>query len=116
MHTGAVGRLIEACIAVDARLTVGKCLIFGNKTDYIHAEAVHSFVQPPVHHIKYFFSHFRVVPVQIRLLSGKKMEIIHVCRGIVLPRGTGEAGSPVVRLSSVFGRTPDIVIPVRIIF
>ena len=44
---GAVGGLVETCVPVDARHSVRKCLILGDKTDHIHAESVYAFVQPP---------------------------------------------------------------------
>ena len=44
------------------------------------------------------------------------MKIIFFPVFIVLPGGTAEPGAPVIGLLSVFGRLPDIIIPVRIFF
>ena len=45
------------------------------------------------------------------------MEIVHLCRFIILPGRTAETGTPVVgRHIALLTLAPDIVIPVRIVF
>ncbi|MNW07819.1 hypothetical protein D3C71_2044940 [compost metagenome] len=52
-------------------LTVRKPLILGDKVHHIHAEAVHTFIQPEAHQIKYFLAKLRALPIQVRLLLAK---------------------------------------------
>ena len=87
----------------------------GYQADHIHAEPVNAFLAPPVHHVKHFFAHLGVIPVQVRLLLGKQMEIILSPLLIKLPSAAAKGCSPVVGLRAVrFPVPPDIVIPVRI--
>ena len=90
--------------------------IFGNHADYIHTEAIHAFFTPPGHHVEDFFADSLIFPVQIRLLFGEAVEIVHSRLLVILPGGTAEAAAPVVGLFAVFGIFPDIVVPVKIIF
>ena len=91
------------------------CGIFGNHTDYIHTEAVHAFFAPPGHHVEDFLADGFIFPVQIRLLFGEAVEIIHSRLLVILPGRTAEAAAPVVGLLAVFGLFPDIIVPVRIV-
>ena len=63
MNMRAIGRLIKACITVDSRRAIRQIRLLGNQTDYVHTETVYPFIQPPVHHIKHFLTHLRVIPV-----------------------------------------------------
>ena len=95
--------------------SVRKSRILGNHADDIHAEAIDSLLAPPVHHIEYFIADPGIFPVQIRLLSGKAVQIVHAGLLVKLPRGTAEAGSPVVRLLPILRLLPDVIIAVRIL-
>ena len=96
--------------------TVRKSFRLGDQADHIHTETINAFFAPPVHHVKYRITHLRIIPVEIRLLLGKQMQIIHICLRIILPRRTAEDGSPVIRLTSVlFARTPYIEIAIWIV-
>ena len=116
MHMRAVCRLIKAGIAIDPRLSIRQFRLFGDQADHIHPEAVNTFVQPPVHHIIDLSPHPGIIPVKIRLLFGKQMQIIHICCLVIFPGRPGKAGSPVVRLFPLLCRPPDIIIPVWIVF
>ena len=100
--------------SVDHRC-VGKPLRLGNQADHVHAEAVDPLFAPARHHIKNFPSHAGIVPVEIRLFSGKLVQVIHVCLFIIFPGGTGEKGSPVIGRTSVFSLAPEIKIPFAVV-
>ena len=71
MYTGAVlavRRQVSIFPVGSRHLTVWKSLILRNQADDIHAKAIHSFFQPPGHHVVNLPTHLRVFPIQIRLL------------------------------------------------
>ena len=90
---------------------VRKTLIFRKKRNYIHPESIDSFIQPEPQDIIYFLPHFRIFPVQIRLLFCKAVQIILGTLLCILPGRSAEAGSPVIDYF-VF---PYIVVAVRIV-
>src|SRR6476661_1445407 len=59
---------------------VAKRRILDQMPDHVDPEAVDSFAKPEAHHVMDGAAHFRIAPVQVRLL-GKK------CVIIILPRG-----------------------------
>ena len=117
MNAGAVDHVgTEISVFFSGRhCAVRKALVLAEKAYDVHAETVDSFLAPPGHHIVDFPPHLRVFPVEVRLFSGKQMQVIHTGLRAVFPGGTGEAGAPVVGLPAVPGLLPDIVIPVRIV-
>ena len=86
-----------------------------NQINHIHTETCNPLIQPPVHHPVHFTAYLRVLPVQIRLLNGKQMKIILSAAFLIFPGRPAEAGAPVIRLLSLFGFLPDIIIPVEIV-
>ena len=103
-------------VSVLSDLSVWKSFRLGNQTDHIHSETINAFFAPPVQHVKYRITYLRIVPIKIRLLLGKQMQIIHICLRIIFPRRTTEYGSPVIRLTSVlFALAPYIEITVWIV-
>ena len=104
---------VRAKIAI---LAVRHFLGLGNHTDDVHAETVDALVAPPRHHIKYFPAHFGIIPVEIWLLPGKQVQLIHSCLFVILPCRPAKTGPPVVRRRlRIFALTPDIIIAVCII-
>ncbi len=49
-------------------LPVRQARLLGNQADHIHAETIYPLLAPPGHHGKDFLAHFRIVPVEVRLL------------------------------------------------
>ena len=84
-------------------------LCLRDHADHIHAEAINSLFAPPGHHIVHFLTYFRIIPVQIRLLFGEQVQIIHLSVLIILPCRTAKARAPVI-----FFFPPDIIIMVWI--
>ena len=75
----------EITIQSVIHLPVRKFLIFGDHADNIHTETVDSLFTPEVHHIINFPTNLVVLPVQIRLLLGEQMKIIHICLCVIFP-------------------------------
>ena len=75
----------EITIQSVIHLSVRKCLILGDHTDHVHTETIDSFFTPEVHHIINFPANLVVLPVQIRLLLGKQVKIIHICLCVIFP-------------------------------
>ena len=93
-----------------------------NLRDHIHTEAVNAAIHPPIHHLVDGLAHFRILPIQIRLLLGILVEEILAALRIVLPSGTAEIGTPPVRLGTRSARlmprpgwTPPIPVGMRIV-
>ena len=93
-----------------------------NLRDHIHTEAVNAAIHPPIHHLVDGLAHFRILPIQIRLLLGILVEEILAALRIVLPSGTAEIGTPLVRLGTRSARlmprpgwTPPIPVGMRIV-
>ena len=78
---------------------VGHARVLRDQVDDIHAEAVDTAVEPPVHHLVDGGAHVGVVPVQVGLLPVEQVQVI-LARGLVpRPGRAGEEGPPVVGLS-----------------
>ena len=93
---------------------VGQSRRLGDQADDIHAETVDALLAPARHHVEDFLSHRRVIPVEVGLLFGEQMQVVHIRRRVILPRGPGEPGAPVVGLFAVLSLPPDVVIPLGI--
>ena len=59
-----------------SRATIGEPWCLRDYVDGIHSETVNATVQLPVHHLVDGFAHPGVLPVQIGLLAGKKVQVI----------------------------------------
>ena len=83
--------------------------------NHIQAEPAHAPVHPPEDHVIDLPPHFRILPVQIRLLWGKLMKIILSQLRHPLPRRAAEHSLHIVRVHTFLPITPHIVIVIRII-
>ncbi|MCY1225283.1 hypothetical protein D9M72_374730 [compost metagenome] len=81
---------------------------------HIHAEAVHAAVQPEPQHRAHFLLDLGVVPVQVRLLGVKEVQVPFAGRAVCLcdagPGRAAEDGLPVVRGQVTAPRTGDGVL------
>ncbi len=102
MDTGTVCACIVGSISCSFRFIIRKTWLFGDQADNVHTESVHTFFEPPVHHIVNFLAYNRIFPVQVRLFFGEQMQVIHICCFVIFPCRTGETGTPVVWKASVF--------------
>ena len=71
MHFLQVLMYVRAVYAIGRQIAVGivrKCLRLGDQTDYVHAETVNAFVEPPAHHVVNLSAQFWIAPVEIGLL------------------------------------------------
>src|SRR5580658_2455912 len=79
----------HAIIFVDllfiSRRKNGPGSIFRDELEGIHAESVNSFIQPEFHHRVDFLTDDGVLPVEVRLLPRKIMEIPGVGQAVVTP-------------------------------
>ena len=90
--------------------------IFEKHIEYIQPETIHAFLQPKVKYIQYSFPHFRVAPVEVRLLFCEHVEEIFACLGIHFPGIAAKRRLPVVWQPAIrFSRLPNIPIPVWIV-
>ncbi|CAH0322719.1 hypothetical protein SRABI128_04971 [Microbacterium sp. Bi128] len=100
VHAGAVD--VERG-AVTKELAVGHRAVrergvLGDEVDDVHPEPVHASVQPPVHHLVDRGADLRILPVQVRLLLRKDVQVVLPGGLVELPRGPGERRAPVGRL------------------
>jgi len=88
---------------------VAKLRVLDQVPDHIDAEAVDAFAKPEAHDVMDGLAHFRIAPVQIRLLGEEGVVIILLRGHVVGPRAAAEFRHPVVRRAAVRGRlTPDV--------
>src|SRR6266404_6494692 len=88
---------------------VAKRSILDQMPDHVDPETVDAVAKPEAHHVMDGLAHFRVAPVQIRLLGQECVIIILPRRGVVLPGAAAEFRQPVARRPAVGGRlTPDV--------
>ncbi len=64
---------------------VREVLIFGDKIDYIEAQAVHAASGPELADFFQLGAYRRVFPVQVGLLRGKEVQIILLAFGVPAP-------------------------------
>ena len=50
-----------------------------------HTETVAASVQPEPHQLPNSLSHFGILPIQVRLLCDKKVQVIFVCGFVIFP-------------------------------
>ncbi|MNC17207.1 hypothetical protein D3C75_650800 [compost metagenome] len=81
----------------------------------IKAKSVHTLLQPPFHHLMQLINDHGILPVQIRLIFGIEVKVIFIGPRIKLPHRTTEIRLPVIRGTSIFSFSPNIVVPFRII-
>lgn len=55
---------------------------FADEIDNVHAKAVHAFLQPELHDIVNFLYHCWILPVEIRLFPGEKVQVV-LARGLI---------------------------------
>ena len=112
-----MGAVIEVTDALGCRhdIIVRQTLRLGDKGDHILPETVHPQIQPEPQDLLHFLADQGIVHVQICLLYGKQMHIVFLPHLIPCPGLALKQGIPVVgQLSAPLGRTPDIVIGVRL--
>ena len=77
--------------------------------DRVNAEAADALVEPEVCGIEECLAHFRVLPVEVRLCLGKRVQVVLLALLAPRPGRAAEDGSPVRRRRAVrFGVAPDV--------
>ena len=72
---------------------VAKLRVLDQVPDHIDAEAVDTLAKPEAHDVMDGLAHFRIAPVQIRLLGEEGVIIILPRRGVIRPGAAAEVGS-----------------------
>ena len=95
-HAGdAFGNISHSIRAVHRKIFPGQILF--QICDGVQPESGDPPIQPPVGHPINFFPQSRVLPIQVRLLFRKKMQIVEILlAGKLLPGAAPEQGSPVI--------------------
>ena len=106
-HIGAEIAVLAAGLQLSVRHLGG----LGNHADDIHAEAVHSLVAPPAHHLKNFLPNGRIVPVQVGLKIAEGVQVVLTGGLVQRPGAAREVGAPVVGRAAVFAVPPNVVVP-----
>ena len=88
---------------------------FCNLINHVQPEATDTTFNPEIDNFIDFFSNFRVIPIQIRLLYGKLVKIVLLHIRNPSPCRTAEAGFHVVWRHIFVSVPPDIVIMERIV-
>ena len=105
------------------RREIGQARLLRNQRNHVHAKPIHALVEPEPHQRKNVFAHLGIVPVQIRLLHRKQVQIKLLRRRIKLPRRSRKVARIIVRRQRMrrIGRVrpaiaPDVVVAIRIVF
>ena len=98
----------------------GNAWLLRDQRNHVHAKSIHALVQPELHQAVHLVPHLRVVPVQVRLLHRKVVQVVLARRRVQLPRRPREERGIVVRrhlrtIRSRLARPPDIVVAVRVV-
>ena len=115
VDVGSVGRAAAVAVQLIHERRVGKAGRLGDQADDVHSKAVDALLAPAGHHVEHILTHSRIVPVEVGLLGGEEVQIVHIRRLIVLPGGAGEPGAPVIGLFAVLSLSPEVVIPLGIV-
>ena len=82
--------------------------------DHVEAKSFYAFCDPPVEHFVQLFPESRAVPVQVRLLHRKLVEIVLLDFWHPLPRRSAKCGFHIVRRSPFYTIPPHVKIMERI--
>ena len=93
-------------------LVVRECLILGDEVDDVEAETVDPFLRPEMDDLLHLGAHGRVLPVEIRLLAGKEVQVVLAGGRIQLPGAAAKLGLPVVGHAAVHRIFPDVVVAI----
>lgn len=100
---------------------VREFVAFGIHINCINPESIHASLQPEFHgRIIYSPPRLPILPIEIRLLDGKEMEIVLPRPLIPFPRTPTKEAPPVIRrhprsILRIPCRSPDIPIPLGVI-
>ena len=95
-----------------ARWVVAESRILHHPGGDIDPEAVDTTAEPEPGHIVHCFADGRIPPVQVRLLTEERVEVVLAGALVVLPGRTAEQAEPVVREGAVRpGVAPEVPIP-----
>lgn len=86
--------------------------IFGNEIEHVASEPVYAEICPKIHYIATLLSYFRVFPVEVGLLHGKRVQVVFVGCRVVFPRAAAKTCRPVGKRLV----RPDIIIVIGVIF
>ena len=89
---------------------------FRNQRDNIHTETINALGKPKIDNGINFFSQLRIFPVQVRLFSGIKMEVIFFCFGIPFPRTAIKYRLPIVGGRFWVAWFPNVIIVIGVVF
>jgi len=96
--------------------------VFAVHVDSINTKAVDASLEPKDHGVVVDgLAGFFALPVEVRLLFAKEVEVVFLCRFIPLPGTASKVGPPVIRwlavsFSIVLGRLPDVPIAPGVVF
>ncbi len=82
------------------------------EVDHIAAKARHPLFQPEAENLLDLLQNLGVAVIEIRLVFGKKVQVVLAALFIVSPRRPAEETGPVVGRPAVLPGAPDVVVPV----
>ena len=90
VHAGAVHVEWGALLEVQRVLVVAQRVYLRDHVENIEAESVDALVEPEAEYVCHLLADLRVLPVEIRLLRRKEMQVVLVCSFDALPRRARE--------------------------
>ena len=116
MQAGAFGVAIDHFGTLVFVAKVGPIFVFGNEGDHVHTEAVDALLKPVVHHVVNFSAQLGVFPIEIRLLTGKVMQVVSVGLRVVAPGiGLFVEVAPAAWRGAFFSGPPVVVIAIGVV-
>ena len=102
-------------VAVELRWIVGQRQRLRDERDNVDPPAGDALVEPEAHGVVDLAPDCRRLPVEIRLLDRKDVQVVLARGGVERPRRSAEERSPVGRRAAVLRRPPDVVVAIRIV-
>ena len=121
MYACVMFRTVLVLLVGSRDLGIWQCWIFADEVDDVHSEAVDALLQPIPHGVVDCFAHCVALPIEVRLLTGEKMQVVLASRLIVGPCAAAEVRTPVVgwmavALFVVPRLAPNVPVSERIVF
>ena len=89
--------------------------VFPDLIHHIQPEALYALIHPEAHDIIDLLAHLGILPVQIRLLRGKLMEIVLPQFGNIGPGWAAKGGQHIIGFAGTVAVSPDVIVMVGVI-
>ena len=90
MHARSVDVILHALLEVHRVLIIPEWIHLRDHVEHVKAKSVHTFLEPEAERIRQFSPDRRVLPVEVRLLRRKEVQIVFIRTFYTLPGRAGK--------------------------